>query len=98
MSPFLRSPVAGLSDDELCAVKLAGPKTENRFYALCDGYAASKKDETAEKLKEFFALTKRYLALSYTRTAAELIGMLTAEKNGLRRRCLPTRLRKKRTR
>lgn len=77
---LLRSPVAGLSDDELCAVKLAGPKTENRFYALCDGYAASKKDETAEKLKEFFALTKRYLALSYTRTAAELIGMLTAEK------------------
>ena len=77
---LLRSPIVSITDDELCAIKLAGDKNESSFSVLCRSYARRKNDAAAEKLKRFFALADRYLALSYTRTAAELIGMLTAEK------------------
>ena len=77
----LLSPIAGLTEDELALVRMTGDPTEKRFFAVCESYAATKNDETADKLREFFALSERYRGYARTHTACEFVGRLVAEKN-----------------
>lgn len=76
----LRSALIGVTDDELADIRLSGAREEKRFYKLCEDYAIKHDDGLSAKLKAFYELTDRYTDYSYTMTAGELIGALTAEK------------------
>ena len=81
LAAVLLSPIGNLTEDELALVRLSGDPAEKRFFVLCENYAATKTDDTARKLGEFFALTERYRGYAKTHTACEFIGRLVAEKN-----------------
>jgi len=75
----LRSPVVGLSNDQLARIRIARPDVP--FVDAATAYAEEENDETAEQLRRFFALLDRWqlLALSMdlgvlTRTILEESG------------------------
>lgn len=78
---ILLSPIADLTEDELALVRMTGKQDEERFFVLCENYAEKNTDETARKLREFFALCERYRGYARTHSACEFVGKLVAEKN-----------------
>ena len=68
----LLSAVGNCNADDLASVRLAYPK-EYAFRNACKKYAAEKSDETAEKLRKFYAYFEELRTLSRVLDAGELL-------------------------
>jgi len=71
----LLSTMGNLTADDLADIRLAYPN-ETFFRNACKAYATEKTDETAAKLRKFFAVYQEYRELSHVVDTAELLTKL----------------------
>ncbi len=78
LAASLKSAMGGLTDEQLAAIRLRAGK-DAPFYAACERYAEAEGDETARKLRAFFALSARLRVQMQAKTAAEMLARILAE-------------------
>ena len=75
----LLSAMGGLDNAALAAIRLRYQRRRGPFRRLVRAYARDFSDETASKLKAFFALLDKYVMFSHILSGGELIERLIAE-------------------
>ncbi|MGG5316376.1 helicase-exonuclease AddAB, AddA subunit [Enterococcus sp. AZ071] len=71
LAAVLRSPIVGLTEEELAQVRLLQPKKE--FYLATKQYMAEKDDRTSEKLKNFYQLFLDWREFSRQEALSDLV-------------------------
>ncbi|WP_207703165.1 helicase-exonuclease AddAB subunit AddA [Candidatus Enterococcus ferrettii] len=71
LAAVLRSPIVGLTEEELAQVRLLQPKKE--FYRATKQYMAEKDDRTSEKLKNFYQLFLDWREFSRQEALSDLV-------------------------
>ncbi|MGM0212682.1 helicase-exonuclease AddAB subunit AddA [Enterococcus sp. AZ109] len=71
LAAVLRSPIVGLTEEELAQVRLLQPKKE--FYRAMKQYMATKDDKTSEKLKNFSHLLINWREYSRQEALSDLV-------------------------
>ncbi|MBO4410751.1 MAG: helicase-exonuclease AddAB subunit AddA [Lachnospiraceae bacterium] len=80
LTAVLHSPLVGLSSEELARIVAEGRKDAPKtYYAVLQDYAEGHADETAEKLRAFFARTERFRVLSAELKLSELMRIMYRE-------------------
>lgn len=78
LAAALKSAMGGLNDEQLANIRLRAGK-DAPFYAACEQYAEAERDETAQKLRAFFALAARLRVQMQAKTAAEMLARILSE-------------------
>ena len=73
----LRSPVVGLTNDELARIRIFAPRRP--YIDACLSYADSEGDEIARKLKNFFAMVKKWRVMAGCMNLGELARIIFDE-------------------